>query len=122
VSHFAEDAAGLLETAEAAWRSGGETGTETAILICESGAIRVVSGPGWSLSGLRAQYGAKTAYHLTFHNGRARVEGREPGRACVIESECPARALWFLIGSPAPLQFETRPVDGRFGTVAQRSR
>ncbi|HSM78963.1 MAG TPA: hypothetical protein VLT57_15100 [Bryobacteraceae bacterium] len=96
MSRFAEDALGLLETAEAARRLGGEA-AETAILISERGGIRIVSEPGWSLDGLRAHYGARTAYRLSLHQGTIRVEGKEPGQACVLESESPARAARFLL-------------------------
>ena len=86
----------MLETAEAARRLGGEA-AETAILISERGGIRIVSEPGWSLDGLRAHYGARTAYLLSLHHGTIRVEGKEPGQACVLESESPARAARFLL-------------------------
>lgn len=100
MSRFAEDALGLLETAEAARRLGGEA-AETAILISERGGIRIVSEPGWSLDGLRAHYGARTAYRLSLHHGTIRVEGKEPGQACVLESESPARAARFLLPQAA---------------------
>lgn len=78
-------------------RSGAEAASETAILIGEQGTIRIVSVPGWSLSALRAHHGARTAYRLSLHNGTVRVEGQEPGRACVLESEPPARAARLLL-------------------------
>ncbi len=95
MDRFLDDAARILETAEAAERSGAEA-AEVTILLGPAG-MRLVAGFDGPLDRLRDMHGARTAYRVTRRGGRVRLEGCEPGRSCALESERPALAARLLL-------------------------
>ena len=77
----------ILETASAAHSQ--PESEDVAILVREDGAIRMVMGTDWSVDSLQRHHGA-TAYRVTRRAGRVRVEAKDRGGSCVLESETAA--------------------------------
>ena len=88
MDRFLEDAAGLLESAEAAARSG--EAKDFTIVLGPAG-VRMTADCDWPIESLRSHEGARTVYRLTTHAGRVRIEGAEHGRTCRLESQPTAR-------------------------------
>jgi hypothetical protein len=82
---FAEQAQSILDAAESA-ASRGETCSEMTILIGQEGGIHMLADSDWPLDSLALHHGARSAYRVTGRNGSVRVEGREGGRICVMQS------------------------------------
>lgn len=101
MDRFLEDAAGLLESAEAASRLG--EAKEFTIVLGPDG-LRMTADCDWPIESLRAHEGARTVYRLTTHAGRVRIEGAERGRTCRLESQ-PRPQLNRLLPSSFP-QYE----------------
>jgi hypothetical protein len=98
VSRFAQDAQYLLEAATAA-ASQGEACSEMTILIAKDGGIHMLADSDWPLASLAREHGAKSAYRVSGSGGGVRVEGREGGQRCLLESEAPARVARLLLGA-----------------------
>ena len=98
VSRFAEQAQSLMETAAAAVASG-ESCSEMTVLIGMDGHLRLCADSDWPLESLAREYGARTAYRVSGRDGTVRVEGREGGQRCLLESSSPARVARLLLGS-----------------------
>ena len=64
-----------------------------AILVSAEGAIRMLTGEGWSLESLREHYGARAAYRVTRFGGRVRLEARCGSESCLLEAVRPAKAV-----------------------------
>ena len=98
---FLDNANSILQTAEDGMRSG-HTPTDFVILLgCDAG-IRMVADSDWSLDALQAEHGASTAYRVSMRADHVRVEGKESGRYCRLETEAPARIVRLLLGSRIP--------------------
>jgi hypothetical protein len=93
VSRFAQQAETILAAAESA----GECSPMT-ILLGPNG-IRMIADSDWPLDSLLWHHGASTAYRVTEHRGRVRVEGREGTRRCVLESRDYRATARALLGS-----------------------
>jgi hypothetical protein len=98
VSRFAQNAQSLLDAAAAAV-SQGEACSEMTILIGRDGGIHMVADSDWPLDSLALEHGARSAYRVSGSWGGVRVEGREGGQWCVLESESPARVARLLLGA-----------------------
>jgi len=99
VGEFLSNAESLLEAA-AGMREAGGAPSEMAILIGSDGAIRILAGNDWPLRSLQLEHGAKMAFRVSRHPSAVRVEGRTPGRSCVLEMPAPA---W--VAPPAARRF-----------------
>ena len=113
MSRFFDDAKGIFEAAESAYRSG-QSVSDTIVLIGPDGAIEMLAGSDWPLDRLAAERGAERAYRVGEAGGRVRVEARSGSRTCRLESESPARTARHLFGFsafiPALLRVETLPL------------
>jgi hypothetical protein len=98
VSRFAQDAQSLLEAAGAA-AANGESRSEMTILIGRDGGIHMVADSDWPLESLAREHGARSAYRVSGSGGAVRVEGREGGERCLLESDSPARTARLLLGA-----------------------
>src|SRR5271170_755910 len=87
----------LLETAEQAVGAG-NVASDMTILISQQGGIHMIAGSDWPLDSLQSHHGARTAYRVSEHCSKVRVEGREGGRTCVFETESYDRAAKILLG------------------------
>jgi hypothetical protein len=98
VSRFAQDAQSLLDAATAA-TSHGEACSEMTILIGQDGGIHMLADSDWPLDSLARLHGTRSAYRVSESRGAVRVEGREGGQRCLLESQSPARVARFLLGA-----------------------
>jgi hypothetical protein len=80
VSRFAENAAEILNAAEAAGSP-----SDLTILMGPDG-IRMIADSDWPLDSLLWHHGATAAYRVSGAGNSIRVEGREGSRRCVLES------------------------------------
>jgi hypothetical protein len=64
-----------------------------AIVIKPDGALHFIMESPFSLEGAASCSGARAAFRVTRSSAGVRVEGRNPGRACVLEERSPHRAL-----------------------------
>lgn len=112
VSRFVKDAMNLLEAAEQAAHAG-NTASDLTILISREGGIHMIAGSDWPLDSLQFHHGARTAYRVSEHASKVRVEGREAGRTCVFETESPERAARILLG-----QIPLRTFAARSGLIS----
>jgi len=87
----------LLRAAEQATQAGNAP-TDFTILISPEGGIHMIADSDWPLDSLQSHHGARTAYRVSEHCSKVRVEGREGGRTCVFETESPERAARILLG------------------------
>jgi hypothetical protein len=96
---FADNAARLLEAAEAAGAADGGDAADTVwdILIGADGAIRMVASSDWSLDSLQVHHGARMAYRVRRQGTKVRVEGRAGTRTCLFESAKPNGAARLLL-------------------------
>jgi hypothetical protein len=92
VSRFAEQAEDILRAAESAGSP-----SDLTILVGQDG-IRMIADSDWPLDSLLWHHGAKTAYRVSERAGSVRVEGREGGMRCVMESAKPAQIARLLLG------------------------
>ena len=107
MSRFFDDAKGIFEAAESAYRSG-QSVSDTIVLIGPDGAIEMLAGSDWPLDRLAAERGAERAYRVGEAGGRVRLEARAGSRTCRLESESPGQVARQLLGfSPAPPRVET---------------
>ena len=97
MTRFAEQAQRILDAATAA-ASHGDLRSEMTILIGAGGGIRLCADSDWPLESLAREHGAAAAYRVRGGNGAVRVEGRQGGATCVLESATPARAARLLLG------------------------
>ena len=87
-----------MQAAEQATQAGNALADFT-ILISPEGGIHMIAGSDWPL--IRCVYhGARTAYRVSEHSSKVRVEGREGSRTCIFEAESPERAARILLGHP----------------------
>jgi hypothetical protein len=92
VSRFAEQAECILNAAESAG-----TCSEMTILIGRDG-IRMIADSDWPLDSLLWHHGADTAYRVSQHKNRLRIEGRQGSKRCVLESVPQASIARALLG------------------------
>ena len=97
MSRFFDDAQGIFEAAESAYRSG-QSVSDTIVLIGPDGAIEMLAGSDWPLDRLAAERGAERAYRVGEAGGKVRVEARWGSRMCRLESESPSRVARDLLG------------------------
>jgi len=97
VNRFVDNAMKLMNAAESAAEAG-NTPTDMAILISSQGSIRMVANSDWPLESLQAYHGSRTAYRVSKHNEKVRVDGRESGHTCSFESETPNVAARQILG------------------------
>jgi len=83
----------LMEAAELAG-----TASDLTILISQQGSIQMIARSDWELDSLQSHYGARTVYRVGENCSKVRVEGREAGRSCVLETEAYDRAARVLLG------------------------
>jgi hypothetical protein len=95
---FAEQAQSILDAAESA-ASKGETCSEMTILIGQDGAIHMLADSDWPLDSLAVHHGAKSAYRVTGTKGSVRVEARQGGRVCIMQTRNPAQTARLLLGA-----------------------
>ena len=81
----------------------GEGCLDSAIVVERQGGLRIVDAGGWSLGGLRAEYGASAVYHIERTSATVRVEGRDGRQRCVIEQSTGGRVLDSLPATPTVL-------------------
>ena len=93
MSRFAEQAEEIFRAAEYAGSA-----SDLTILLGDSG-IRLIADSDWPLDSLLWHHGAKTAYRVSEHRGKIRVEGREGETRCVIESTRSAQIAQTLLCS-----------------------
>jgi hypothetical protein len=104
VSRFAENAARVLEAAEAAAQAGvreGVQATAMTILVSAREGIRLVADSEWGLEALRQHHAADEAYRVVHERGVVRVEGADGKRRCRMEAASPVRIARFLLDRPA---------------------
>lgn len=97
MSQFVDNAANIFSAAESAAAGGAEV-TPMAILITESGAIRMVTDCDWPLESLQRHHGARMAYKVSQQDDLVRVQGRADGRTCMFESATAASVSRQLLG------------------------
>jgi len=86
VSQFAENAANILEAAQAA-RDSGETSTDFTIMVGSGGGIHMIADSDWSLDALQAHHGARMIYRVSHPKAALRVEGRSGTSTCRFDTE-----------------------------------
>jgi hypothetical protein len=89
VSQFVRKAEEILEVAS----NGGNTLTNTAILIDRQGGLRMMDATGWSLTGLAAEYGAAAVYKIERRGYTVRVEGWNGSDRCLLQRGATPPAL-----------------------------
>lgn len=109
MSRFLDHASEIFETAGSAPEGSSAALT---ILINPQGQIHIVDGADSPLDSLQAQYGCRSAFHVTRRLGRVRVEGRSGSSRCIIEDGKPQPA------SAALGLFVDRPVYALTGALA----
>ncbi len=97
---FLDDAAAILEAAEAAAESA-NPGNVT-ILISPQGGIHMLSNSDWPLASLEAHHGSRTAYRVSQTGGHVTVEGRCGNQRCRLETEHPQAVARRLLAGPMP--------------------
>ena len=97
MSRFAEQARELFDSAQSA--SAADATSNTAILITSEGSLRLISDSDWPLESLALHHGAATAFRVTADRGTVRVEGREGGRRCLLESDSPTRTARLMLAA-----------------------
>jgi len=100
VGAFLDDAAAILEAAEAAAESSNPS--NVTILISPQGDIHMVSDSDWPLASLEAHHGARTAYRVSQTGGHVTVEGRSGSHRCRLESEHPQAVARRLLAGHMP--------------------
>jgi hypothetical protein len=102
VGRFLDHASEIFQTAVSAPE---DSSAALTILIHPHGQIHVVDGADSPLDSLQAQYGCRSAFHVTRRFGRVRVEGRSGSSRCVLEDSqprpsSPAAALGLFLDRP----------------------
>ncbi|HVN04282.1 MAG TPA: hypothetical protein VMT86_07675 [Bryobacteraceae bacterium] len=96
---FWADAESIFETARQAERTG-LPDADLAILIGPQGGIHMLPAAGWSLAGLLAEHGARTAYRVTREDGAVRLEGRSGPHTCLLRSASSREIARELLSGP----------------------
>ena len=81
---FFDDAQRVFDTAEL-----GDGPAALAILVDDSGALRIVDSAGWRPEALQAEYGARTIFQVTRNTSGVRVAARSGSRSCTLETSVP---------------------------------
>jgi hypothetical protein len=81
MSRFWKDAVKVLETASVAPRDG--VSGNLAVILDPAGGLRILPAEGWTIEGLRAEYGG-TVYHVIRTGHDVCVEGRAAGMSCTL--------------------------------------
>jgi hypothetical protein len=97
VGRFAEQAARILEAAEAAADAGQQTAMT--VLLGPAG-ISLIADSDWALDSLREHHAAVEAYRVTHSGGEIRVEGSDGQRRCRLTAENSVRRMRLLLDSP----------------------
>jgi hypothetical protein len=90
-----DNAAELLEAAEAA-SGAGEASSDWTIVVSREGGIRMLAGSDWSLESLQSFHGAQMVYRVRRGSDVIRVEGRAGSRTCLFEAGKPNGAARLL--------------------------
>lgn len=98
MSQFLRKAEEILEIAT----TGGNTLTDTVILIDRQGGFRMMDPTGWSLIGLAAEYGATAVYKIERRGEAVRVEGWDGSDRCLLQRTGNRSKLSTLLGGAAP--------------------
>jgi len=106
VSQFLKKAEEILEVATA----GGNTLTDTVILIDRQGGFRMMDPTGWSLPGLAAEFGAAAVYKIERRGNAVRVEGWDGSDRCLLQRGQKGSKLRDLLGEGSPVHSMMRPV------------
>ena len=86
MSRFWDDAQQVFETACNAPRDG--QSPDLAVIVGDSGAIRIVLAEGWSAEGLRSEYGG-AAYRVKLSGNGVAVDGCGTGLSCKLRKPQP---------------------------------
>jgi hypothetical protein len=78
---FFDDAQRIFDTAEA-----GEGAAALAVLVDDSGALRIVDSAGWRPEALQSEYGARTVFQITRGHSGVRVDARSGARSCTLQT------------------------------------
>jgi hypothetical protein len=81
MSRFWQDAVQILETASHAPHDA--FSADMAVIVDSSGGLRIVSSAGWSIEGLRSEYGG-AVYQVRRSDRDVYVKGSAPGMHCVL--------------------------------------
>ncbi len=94
----------LLEDAQELFRSAqaGSDATDIAIVIGQSGGIRIMNAEGWALSSLQTETGADRVYRIRRNSGEVHLEGRSLTSQCSLKSEEPAKIARRLLSPAVP--------------------
>jgi len=71
---------------------GGEGPREVAIVLSPVGGFRMMDPTGWTLAGLRAEFGAKAVFRVERRGRILRVEGLSGSERCLLQRETPTAA------------------------------
>jgi hypothetical protein len=110
------DAQELFASAQA-----GSDTTDIAIVIGQSGGIRIVNAQGWELSSLQTEMGAQRVYRIRRGSGQVQLEGRSLTSQCSLKSEEPAMVARRLLSPRVTLPRENYLVGSGSGYTAVRS-
>jgi hypothetical protein len=89
VSAFLRQAEDVLDTA-----IDGGSDQDVVIVIGRQGGIRLMDPAGWTLSALRAEYGATAVYRVEHRQDATRVEGLCGSERCLLQRKSPHSKLW----------------------------
>jgi hypothetical protein len=81
VSPFLRKAEEILNVAT----TGGNSLTDTAIVLDRQGGLRMLDPTGWSLPGLAAEFGATAVYKVERRGRAIRVEGWDGTDRCLLQ-------------------------------------
>jgi hypothetical protein len=93
VRALAQQAEEILDTAV----RGDTRGSDLVILLDRQGGIRMLDPLGWTLSALKAEFGASTMFKIERSAGATSVEGWAGLERCIVERQCD------LSPAPTPL-------------------
>lgn len=93
---FLQRAQQLLDTAQS-----GPATVEMTVLIAPDGALQLCADSDWPLDSLARERGAHSAYRVTAHNGRVRVEGRQGLTRCLLESPSTGASVSKALPNPS---------------------
>lgn len=78
---FLRQAEDILDVAA----GGGSSSQDVVILIDRQGGMRMLDPAGWSIAGLRAEFGATALYKVEQRSEAVRVEGWQGGQRCLLQ-------------------------------------
>src|SRR5205807_2234432 len=87
----------------------GESAEPFSLLWTADGSLRLVAGGDWSLSAIRAEYGARAVFRVERRKGTVRVEGWDGTERCLLErrprelTSTADHMMWRATGRSNPL-------------------